>query len=99
MFIKSFAMATAGLALVAAPVAASAAPAASLSVSKAARSGSQTADKSKVGGDGGIIIIALAAIAVGGGLYLGRCASTGPHSVSCQLSGNRLNPIAPNRRP
>ena len=73
MFIKSFAMAAAGLTLVAAPVVASAAPvspASSLSVSKAVRTSSPTANKSKIGGDGGIIIIALAAVAVGGGLYL-----------------------------
>lgn len=73
MFIKSFAMAAAGLTLVAAPVVASAAPvspAASLSVSKAVRTGSPVAKKSKIAGQGGVIIIALAAVAVGGGLYL-----------------------------
>ncbi len=73
MFTRYLAMATAALAIVATPIAANAAttsPAASLSVSKAPRSGSLTVNKSKVGGDGGIVIIALAAIAVGGGLYL-----------------------------
>lgn len=72
MFLKSLAMASAGLALIAAPVAASAAPApfaASLSVSKAVRTGTPTAKKSKVA-DGGLIIVAAAAIAAGGALYL-----------------------------
>jgi len=72
MFIKSFAMASAGLALVAAPVVASAAPthvASSLSVSKAVRAGAPAAKKSKLAG-GGLIVVILAAVAVGGGLYL-----------------------------
>lgn len=72
MFIKSLAMASAGLALVAAPVAASAAPtnpATSLSVAKSVRTATPTANKSKLAG-GGFIIVALAAVAVAGGLYL-----------------------------
>jgi hypothetical protein len=72
MFIKSLAMASAGLALVAAPVAASAAPAnsaASLSVSKSVRASTPATKQSKVA-DSGLLIVALAAVAVGGGLYL-----------------------------
>ncbi len=69
MFLKSLATASAGLLLVAAPVAASAKPASSLSTIKSARVGTPTVKKSKVA-DGGFIIIALAAVAVGGGLYL-----------------------------
>ena len=72
MFLKSLATASAGLMLVAAPVAANAAtanPASSLSTIKSARAGTPTVKKSKVA-DGGFIIIALAAVAVGGGLYL-----------------------------
>lgn len=72
MFIKSLAMASAGLAFIAAPVAASAAPTdsvTSLSVSKAVRVSTLTAKKSKVAG-GGLIIVAAAAVAVGGALYL-----------------------------
>lgn len=70
MFIKSLSMTTAGLALIAAPVAAIAAPSASnVAVSQSVRAGTPTIKKSKAG-DGGILIIALAAVAVGGGLYL-----------------------------
>jgi hypothetical protein len=72
MFLKSLATASAGLMLLAAPVAANAAsanPASSLSTIQSARAGTPTVKKSKVA-DGGFIIIALAAVAVGGGLYL-----------------------------
>ena len=70
MFIKSLSMTTAGLALIAAPVAAIAAPSASnVAVSQSTRAGTPTIKKSKAG-DGGLLIIALAAVAVGGGLYL-----------------------------
>ena len=72
MFLKSLTTASAGLMLLAAPVAANAAPAnpaSSLSTIKSARAGTPTVKKSKVA-DGGFIIIALAAVAVGGGLYL-----------------------------
>jgi hypothetical protein len=72
MFLKNFAMASAGLALIAAPVAASAAPASptsSLSVSKSVRAGAPTAKTNNLAG-GGFIVVILAAIAVGGGLYL-----------------------------
>ncbi|WP_093396973.1 hypothetical protein [Sphingomonas sp. OK281] len=65
-------MTAAGLALIAAPVAAIAAPSASTSniaVSQSVRAGTPTIKKSKAG-DGGLLIIALAAVAVGGGLYL-----------------------------
>ena len=53
------------------PVAATAAtnPAASLSVSKDVRAGAANTKKSKLAGSG-LIIVALAAVAVGGGLYL-----------------------------
>jgi hypothetical protein len=72
MNIKSLVMASAGLALVVAPVAASAAPAnaaSALSVSKSVRASTPTAKKSNLAG-GSFIIIALAAVAVAGGLYL-----------------------------
>lgn len=72
MFMKSLAMASAGLALVAAPVAATAATTnsvSSLSVAQSARAGTPTAKKSNFAG-GGFIVIALAAVAVGGALYL-----------------------------
>jgi ABC-type amino acid transport substrate-binding protein len=70
MIIKSLAMASAGLALVAAPVAASAAPAnqaSSLSVSKSVRAGSSATRKGELAG---FIIVILAAVAVAGGVYL-----------------------------
>jgi hypothetical protein len=72
MMIKSLAVASAGLALVAAPVAASAAPAnhaSGLSVSKSVRIGSSATRKSNLAGSGFIIVI-LAAVAVAGGVYL-----------------------------
>lgn len=64
-------LATAALAISAMPVAANAAAnsAASLSVAKSVRAASPTAKKSKLAGSG-LIIVALAAVAVGGGLYL-----------------------------
>ena len=64
-------LATVALAISAMPVAANAAAnsAASLSVAKSVRAASPTAKKSKLAGSG-LIIVALAAVAVGGGLYL-----------------------------
>jgi len=64
-------LSAAALSIVAMPVAANAAPtaAASLSVAKSVRAATPTAKKSKLAGSG-LIIVALAAVAVGGGLYL-----------------------------
>ncbi len=64
-------LATAAIAISAMPVAANAAAnsAASLSVAKSVRAATPTAKKSKLAGSG-LIIVALAAVAVGGGLYL-----------------------------
>jgi hypothetical protein len=71
MIIKSLAMASAGLALVAAPVAASAAPASpasSLSVSKSVRAGTSTSKSSKLAGFQGASI---APIIIGIGILAG----------------------------
>ncbi|MEG3165581.1 hypothetical protein U1701_13350 [Sphingomonas sp. PB2P19] len=64
-------LALSAVAFAAMPVAATAAehPAASLSVAKSVRAATPTAKKSKAGGTG-MLIIAAAAVAVGGGLYL-----------------------------
>ena len=68
MILKSLAMASAGLALVAAPVAASAAPAnpaSSLSVSKSVRAGAPTSKSSKLAGASTIPLVIGAAIVAG----------------------------------
>jgi hypothetical protein len=67
MFIKSFAMATTGLAMIAAPVAASAAPAgaASLSVAKSVRAGTPVSKKSKLAGE------SLVPVLIGAGVLAG----------------------------
>jgi hypothetical protein len=65
-------LAVSTFAIAAMPVAASAAtanPAANLSVSKSVRAASPTAGKNKAASSG-LFIVALAAVAVGGGLYL-----------------------------
>ena len=72
MFMKTVAMVSAGLTLIAAPIAVSAAPANSasrLSISKSVRASSSTDEKNEAAG-GGLLIIAAAAVAVGGALYL-----------------------------
>ena len=68
---RKFALAVSAIAISAMPVAANAAanPAASLSVSKDTRAGTVSAKKSKLA-DSGLIIVAVAAVAVGGGLYM-----------------------------
>ena len=69
MILKSLAMASAGLALVAAPVAASAAtasnPASSLSVAKSVRAGTATSKSNKLGGASTIPVLIGAAIIAG----------------------------------
>ncbi|RZM11194.1 MAG: hypothetical protein EOP67_67385 [Sphingomonas sp.] len=69
MILKSLAMASAGLALVAAPVAASAAPAAnpasSLSVAKSVRAGTATTKSNKIGGASTIPLLIGAGIIAG----------------------------------
>jgi hypothetical protein len=73
MIIKSLAMASAGLALVAAPVAATAAapvtPASSLSVSKSARASTSTAKSNKVAG-AGLVPLLIGAGIIAGATYL-----------------------------
>lgn len=73
MFIKSLAMASAGLALVAAPVAASAAPAnsvSSLSLSKSVRAGAATNGKSKLAEGASVIPLVIGAGIIAGVAYL-----------------------------
>ena len=69
MILKSLAMASAGLALVAAPVAASAAtasnPASSLSVAKSVRAGTATSKSNKLGGASTIPVLIGTAIIAG----------------------------------
>ena len=68
---RKFITAASALAFLALPVAANAAPnaAASLSVAKSTRAATPTAKKSKVAG-AGLAIVAVAAVAVAGGLYM-----------------------------
>jgi hypothetical protein len=73
MFIKSLAMASAGLALIAAPVAASAAPAnsaSSLSLSKSVRAGTATKGKSKLTEGASVVPFVIGAGIIAGVTYL-----------------------------
>ncbi len=64
---RKFILAVSAIAAAAMPVAASAA--ATVSAAKSVRAGTSTTEDSKVAGTG-LLIVALAAVAVGGGLYM-----------------------------